>query len=414
VESHVRILAVGVAIRTFGAALYNPFLALFLYSVLHVGYLEIGAIFVVVGGIQLPFGLAGGLWTDRVGRRKLIILGLATEAVLTATLAYAFDIRSLVLAVVSAAVGGALLAATGAAFSAYIADWTSGSGRTRAFTLYRITFNAGFAAGAALGGILVEFVGFTGAVVFASIIIAGATAFVLAFIPPSPFDQRIRDGARAPDASAREPARNRSLRESLSVVSRDRVALLAAVGFALVYLTSSQWNVTFGLFSHNKLGISYTLLGIGFALNGVIVVVGQSLTTESLIGRRHTTIGILGGALYAGAYLVLGASALGAILPNVFFLVCVLVLTVGENVEAIPTSTLPSNLAPAGEVGSYNGAFTMFLSGAGLAAIFVGGAVLSAVSNPLLEWVLLVLPVIPGVVLLRIAGRRIPLDVDRA
>ena len=68
VERDLRLLAVGMAIRTFGAALYNPFLALFLYAILHVGYLEIGIIFVGIGVVQLPFGLVGGLWTDRVGR----------------------------------------------------------------------------------------------------------------------------------------------------------------------------------------------------------------------------------------------------------------------------------------------------------------------------------------------------------
>ena len=47
------------------------------------------------------------------------------------------------------------VATTGAAFPAYIADWESGSERTRGFTWYHISFNAGFAAGVALGGILV-------------------------------------------------------------------------------------------------------------------------------------------------------------------------------------------------------------------------------------------------------------------
>lgn len=413
-DRNVQLLAAGFGIRSFGAALYNPFLALFLYSVMHVGYLEIGVIFVGVGAVQLPFGIVGGLWTDRVGRRKLIILGLATEAVLTTALAYAFDVRSLELAIAAAAIGGSVLAATGASYAAYLADWSTGSDRTRAFTWYRISYNAGFAIGVSVGGILVGFVGFTGALLVAAGVIAGATVFVSVLIHPSPFDQRLQRGATSPSAPSGSTPAGRSLRQSFSILSRDRVALLVATAFAFTWLTASQWNVTFALFVHNKLGIDYSLLGIGFALNGVIVVVGQSFTTESLIGRRHTSIAILGTMLYVVAFLLLGVSALWMLLPGVIFLVAVVVLTIGENCQAIPTTTLPSNLAPTGEVGSYNGAFQTFLSAASLAAIFFGGAVLSAVPNPLWEWVVMILPAIPGVILLRLAARWIRPEVDRA
>jgi MFS family permease len=414
VNRNVQLLSIGFGIRSFGAALYNPFLALFLYSVMHVGYLDIGIIFVGVGAVQLPFGLAGGLWTDRVGRRTLIILGLATEAVLTAALAYSFDVRSLALAIAAAAVGGSVLAATGAAYSAYLADWSSGSDRTRAFTWYRISYNAGFSVGVSLGGILVGFIGFTGALLVAAGVIGGATAFVSVLIRPSPFDDRLRSAAVADGIVATPGPGTRSIRESFSILSRDRVALLVATALAFAWVTSNQWNVTFALFSHNKLGIAYSLLGIGFALNGVIVVVGQSFTTESVIGQRHTTVAIVGTLLYVIGFLVLGVSALWMLLPGVLFLVAVIIATLGENFQAIPVSTLPSNLAPAGEVGAYNGAFNTFLSSAGLAAIFLGGAVLSAVPNPLWEWVLLVLPAIPAVVLLRFAAQRIRPEIDRA
>ena len=410
----VQLLSVGAAIRTLGSALYNPFLALFLYSVMQISYLEIGLIFVLVGGIQLPFGLVGGLWADRIGRRRLIVLSLVTEAVFVALLAYAFDIRSLILAIVVATIAGCLLSATGAAFSAYIADWAAASDRTRAFTWYRVSFNVGFAVGTALGGTLVEFIGFVDALLVASGIIAVAAGFVVATLSPSPVDLQLRAG-RVPvtdPTATTSPAR--SLRQSLSILSRDRVALLVALAFALAYVSVGQWNVTFSLFVHNKLGISYFLLGVGLAINGVIVVVGQSFTTESLIGRRHTTIAILGTVLYVVAYLLLGVSALFVLFPVLLFFLAVIVLTVGENVVSIPQSTLPSNLAPAGEVGSYNGAFNTFVSAAGLAAIFFGGAVLTAVSNPLLEWVILVLPAFPAIVLMRWASRRIANSVDRA
>jgi MFS family permease len=414
VERDLQLLSIGMAIRTFGAALYYPFLALFLYAVLGVGYLEIGTIFVGVGLVQLPFSLAGGLWTDRVGRRRLIILGLVTEALFVASLAYAFDIRSLVLAIAVATVGGAILSATGPAYSAYIADWAEGSERTRGFTWYRISFNAGYAIGVALGGTLVSLIGFPGALAISAAIIGGAAIFVAVMLHPSPYDLRLLVPGRAPGTEAPPRARGPTLAQSFRVLTRDRVALLVATGFALLFVTAGQWNVTFALFVHNKMGISYAILGIGLALNGVVVVFGQSFITESVLGYRHTSIAIGGGLLYVAAYLLLGVAGLWLLFPTAIFLASVLILTVGENLGSIPASTLPSNLAPTGEVGSYNGAFNMFLNASGLAAIFLGGAVLSAVSNPLWEWGLLVLPAIPGVLLLRWAARRIPAAADRA
>ncbi len=412
-ERDLRILALGMAIRTFGAAIYSPFLALFLYSILHVGYFDIGAILLGVGLFQLPFGLIGGLWSDRGGRRRLIVLSLVAEAVFTAVLAYSFSIESLALAIAAAAVGGAVLSATGAAFSAYIADWSLGSQRTLGFTWYRVSFNAGFAAGVALGGTLVAFVGFAGAVAMAAVIIAGAAGFVAGFLRPSPYDRALRAGT-APVPAGAAPFPPRSLRASLGLLAQDRTALWVAAGFCLVAVTSAQWSVTFSLFVHNKLGVSYAILGIGLALNGLVVVVGQAPTTRGVLGMRHTTIAILGGAFYVAGFLLLGASARWELLPTAAFFVAVVVLTFGENLLSIPTSTLPSNLAPPAEIGAYNGGFSAVQNAASLAAIFLGGVVLSAVADPLYEWLLLVAPAVPGVLLLRWVSRRIPLTVDRA
>jgi MFS family permease len=413
-ERNLQLLTVGYAIRTFGAAIYNPFLALFLYEILHVGYLEIGIIIVVLGLVQLPFGFAGGLWTDRVGRRPLIVLSLGTEAILTAAIAYGFAIQSLGLCIAVAAVGGAILSATGPAFAAYIADATEGSNRTLGFTWYRVGFNAGFAAGVAVGGVLIGFIGFVDAILVSSIIIAVAGTFVVLTLGPSSFDQALRAGRTAGPAPAKTAPPPRKLRESFRLLASDRSALLVALAMGLVALTANQWNVTFSLFVHNKLGISYAILGIGLAMNGLVVVFGQAFTTNRVLGIRHTTIAVLGGAFYVVAYLILGVAALWMVLPIALFFASTIVLTFGENLASIPQSTLPSNLAPPGEVGAYNGAFGMFLNAAAVGATFFGGAVLQTVGNPLAEWGLLVLPAIPGVILLRIAARHISADADRA
>ncbi|MCI4334881.1 MAG: MFS transporter [Thermoplasmata archaeon] len=414
VERNLKLLALGVSVRTFGAALYYPFLALFLYSVLHVGYLEIGVILVGVGAVQLPFGYAGGLLADRVGRRRLILIGLFAEAAATVALAYAFSIRSLPLAILAGTAGGIVTSSAGAAYSAYIADHAAGSDRTRAFTWYRIGFNAGFSAGVGLGGALVAFLGFPLSVAIAAALIASAAVVLSVLLGPSPYDLGLQEKrrVRAAEGGAAAP-RGRSLRESLAVLRKDRVALEVALGFLFASLVYGQWAVTFPLFVHNLMGIGYALLGVGLALNGLIVVFGQAPTTEALIGWRHTTLGAMAVGLLAASYLLLGVAGPLLLAPLVAFLAAVVILTVGENIGTIATTTLPSNLAPPEEMGSYNGAFGTFLGAGGLAATFLGGLVLSLTSNPLLIWVLLASPAVPAVLLLRHAAPRIRPEANR-
>ena len=413
-DRNLQWLTVGVAVRMLGNALYNPFLALFLQSTLHLSYIDIGLIVVAVGLVQLPFNFLGGLFTDRLGRRRLILAGLAGEAGATALLGYAFLLPSLPLAIGAALIGGTIATVAGPAFSAYVADFAEGSQRTLGFTWLRIGFNAGYSAGVTLGGLLVTDLGFGRSVGVAALIIAGATALLFVYLGPSPFDRRLAEGARAVAATPGPAVQGPSLLDSLRIIGRDRRALEVLLAILFAGIVVGQWAITFPLFVHNVLAVPYSLLGIGLALNGLIVVFGQRSTTQSVLGWRHTSIAILGTVLYVVAFLGLGLSGLFLLVPTIVFFAAVFVLTVGENLITIPQSTLPSNLAPPTEIGSYNGAFAM-VGGAGfLASVLLGTSVLSAGWNPLLTWVVLVVPAIPAVWLFHDAGRRIPEAANRA
>jgi len=416
VNRNLRLLGVGVAIRMLGNALYNPFLALFLVNVLHLTYLEVGEIIAAIGLILLPFNFLGGLLTDRLGRRRLLLIGLFAEAAATAGLAYAFSVQSLELAIVAALAGGIVSTTAGPAAAAYIADFAEHSERTRGFTFYRIGFNAGYSAGVTLGGLLIASIGFAGAVGVATVIMASGASFLALTLAPSPRDLALRRPAPSAVAPAPVPAEPPpvTMATSFKLLGRDRVALELLLAFGLVAMVVGQWGVTFPLYVHNVLGVSYSLLGVGLALNGLVVVFGQTFTTESVIGRRHTTIGILGVLLYAVAFLGLGAAGLFVVFPTYVFFAAVVVLTFGENLITIPSATLPSNIAPKAEVGAYNGAFAM-VGGAGfIVSVLLGGAVLEATANPLLIWVLLLVPAVPALLLLRHAAARLSPAQDTA
>jgi len=95
--------------------------------------------------------------------------------------------------------------------------------------------------------------------------------------------------------------------------------------------------------------------------------------------------------------------------------VVVFVLTIGENLGSIPSTTLPSNLAPAAEIGSYNGAFFAIVGLGWLLAPVLGGAVLAASSSPLVVWGVLVAPALPaGAILAFYVTPRLRAEANRA
>jgi MFS family permease len=408
-DRRLLVLATGAGIRTFGAALYGPFLALFLLNAIHLSYLEVGAVVAGVGAVQIPVSYLAGLLADRYGRRRILVGGLAGEAVFTAGLAYACSVLSFPGAVLCALAGGISATMTVPAVFALIADLAEGSARTRGFTSYRVGLNVGYAAGTGLGGGLITLLGFAGAVGVAAGLVGGAAVFLGVVLP-----RGAGLGGQALPAATAPGLPRRTFAESFRILRRDRAALELLLAVLLAALVVGQWQTTFPLFVHNGLGIPYSVLGLGLALNGVIVVLGQSATTEAVLGRRLTSIMVGGMGLYVLGFLGLGLAGALGFAPVAVFFAAVGVLTLGENLTSIPQTTLPSNIAPPQEVGSYNGAFNAVAGVGILLAVFVGASVLGIVSNPLELWLLLMLPAIPSALLFGDAARRLAPSADRA
>jgi len=410
VDRNVRWLGFGGVLRATGLSLILPYFALYLRNVLGLGFAEIGVLLALTGVLPLLVVPFAGLLTDRVGRRRVFLLSLAAEGSAVLAAAYAMELRALVPLVV--AVTGVTLVGTIAqpAISAYVADFVQGSDRTRGFTWLRIGWNVGFTAGVLTGGSLIGLFGFVLVGVAAGAFLLAGTLLVTLELDPSPYDLARRAQALPAPTGPRPP----SLGESFRIIGRDRPFLALCMAVAISELTIGQWGVTFPLFVNSVLHIPYALLGAGLALNGVLVVVLQAPTTQAAIGHRHTSLFALGTALYAAGFLLLAVFATVGVAVLLAFFAAVFVLTMGENVGSIPTTTLPSNLAPATEIGAYNGAFSAFMGVGQLLAPTVGGVVLAFVGSPLEAWALLSVPVVPALVMIAGVGRRLPMPANRA
>jgi MFS family permease len=411
-DRNIRWLAFGAIVRATGVSLILPFVALYLRNVLGLGYVQIGVLVALLGVLPLAVFPFGGAIADRLGRRNLFLASLVLEA--SAVLGTGAAMRAdLLVGVLGFGAAVSLAGALGGpALSAYVADLTSGSARTEGFTWFRIGWNLGFTAGVLSGGALIGLVGFSTVGFSAGVVLIGSTALLAWGLEPSPYD---RDRARGVPRPAAAPQGGTAVRSTWRVIASDRVFLGLCAAFSVVYLSANQWSTTFPLYANTVLGIPYADIGLGLALNGVLVVVAQAPTTRAALGHRHTTLLVLGGLLYVAGFLVFGLVALVPALVLGGFLGSIVVLTMGENVLAIPFSTLPSNLAPPGEVGAYNGAF-FAITGVGMVlATTFGGFVLALGQSAPVTWGILMLPALPALAISsRVLARRIGAAANRA
>ncbi len=390
-DRNIRWLGFGAIVRATGVSLILPFIALYLRNVLGLGYEVIGVLLAVLGILPLVVVPIGGMITDRVGRRNLIVVSLIVEAGAVLAGGAAMAARSLPAVLGFGAVVNFSGAIGGPAFSAYVADLVTGSERTQGFTWFRIGWNVGFTLGVLSGGVLIGFLGFPEVGLLAGTVLVGSTALLALKLEPSPYDRDRAAGLPRPTANGVP-----GLRGTLQVLVADRLFLAFCAALAVAELAVGQWGTTFPLYANTVLGLPYAIVGLGLALNGVLVVVAQAPTTRAAIGHRHTGLTHLGIALYVVGFLLFGAVALVPALVLAGFFASVFVLTMGENVLSIPMQTLPSNLAPAGEIGAYNGAFFAITGVGQILAPTLGGFVLVLGANPLVTWAVLMVPAVPA------------------
>lgn len=125
-----------------------PFLAFYMAQVLRTPSGEIGVV-LAMGPFFTLFGqgLGGGL-SDRWGRRRVIVLSLASEALFVFLMAWA---NSFVAFAILNALSGLLASAFWPATQAVVADTTPATDRARSYTFLYFAHNIGSAIGPAIG-----------------------------------------------------------------------------------------------------------------------------------------------------------------------------------------------------------------------------------------------------------------------
>ncbi len=292
---------------------------------------QIGLLFASFSAAQLIAAPILGDWSDRFGRRPVLIVSLLGSAASFVMLALAPNMLWLFLSrVLDGFTGGNITTAR-----AYIADISEPEKRARNFGLIGAAFGLGFILGPALGGGLAQFGLATPAWVAAGISLVAALYAVWALPETAHLTQ------------AKRPS---PWREMPTTLTRSPAARLLWVNFIL-WVGFSVYQTTFPLFAAMRFRLGPQEIGYILAVVGFVGALSQAV----LVGRVVHALGekptlLLGIALNI---IGLGGAAVTHALPMFYLLVGV--ATVGGSLGLPCLTSLISHSAPAEEQGRIQG-----------------------------------------------------------
>jgi MFS transporter, DHA1 family, tetracycline resistance protein len=294
--------------------------------------LMVGLLFASFSVSQLFAAPLLGEWSDRWGRRPVLILSLVGTAVSFVMLALAQSLPMLFAArIVDGLSGGNITTAR-----AYIADVTTEENRAKAYGFLGAAFGLGFILGPALGGFFSR-ISYTAPIWVAAIVTLAATLLAWFWLP-----ETIHKG-RAVSGSPWKALRD--------LVRRPNLRVLLGVDF-IYWMSFAVYQTTFALFGANRFGFDAAKTGYFLSAFGFLGVIVQGALVGPIVkrlGERRTlTIGLL---LTAVGW---GGSAFTYSLP--IFTLLLIPGAMGIGLCNATLSALISHSAARGEQGRVQGA----------------------------------------------------------
>jgi MFS family permease len=383
----VRLLIVGTLVNKLGTFIL-PYLTLILLRDFHMREADAAWLLFAYGAGSLVSILAGGIVTDRFGRRRTLLVSLFGSGVLAVAMGAAPTVDSFVPLLVAF---GFIVDLYRPAASAVIGDLLPSPDRASGFAGLRMAVNLGWASGTAIGGLLADwnwrllFLG-DGLTTLAYGVLVYFTIPETrpAVVVPSP--PPVSDGTLA----GARPVFGRGPTNPL----RDRVFLATAFTgllFTLIFccnLSILPLTVT------QSAGYPAVVFGLLAAVNGLLIAFFEISITARLRGFRRLRLAALGCFLVAA-----GFGMIGLVMHWAWFLLAVFVFTAGEILASPQQMAFIADWAPPEARGRYLSLYQAMWS--------IAFAVNPAIALPLHAalgertfWSLMPLVAVPGVLIL--------------
>ena len=363
----VKRLFVGLALSALGSGLTMPFLYVYLAEVRGISTTMVGLLFAWMGLLGFIASPLGGTAIDRLGPRPVVVVGLCTEALGTASLAFVHDTVQALVVATFLTLGTVGLWPAG---TAMLTRLVPEQRREKVYGLQFMLMNAGLGIGGLISAAVVRL---GDPASFQRIYYIDALSYlgyiVIALTLPR------GTGAHRP-AVARDPEVKPP---GWGMVLRDRTLLrVVATSVVVVTFGYAQFEAGLSAYAVDVAGIPARALGLAFGANTAAIVVGQLVTLRLVKGRRRTSMLALCAGIWSLSWAVI---ALSGAVSGWLAVACVVtglgLFGVGETLWAPLAPALVNSLAKEELRGRYNALQGMtwtvaMIIGPALAGLLIG------------------------------------------
>ncbi|MGS2612979.1 MFS transporter [Micromonospora sp. LZ34] len=365
-----RRILVGTLLSAIGRGLTLPFLFIYLTDVRGLTDARAGLVIGWYGAVTLALSPIGGTLIDRFGARRVVLPCLVVEALGTGSLALVDSTASAFLVMTVIAIGSS---AIWSGQNTILASLTDDGERQRVFGLNFALLNLGIGMGGLTSGAIVD----TGRpVTFQLIYLLDAVTYLmpaLILLTLPGVGHRLA-GRTAGD----KPSTGGYL-----TVLRDRpFRRLVIFGLVLTTCGYAQIEVGFAAYAVRVVEVSPRVVAWALAGNTVMIVLAQLVMLRRLEGRSRTGALAVVGAVFAAAWLVLGAAGVvgtgNALLAALGVVACSAIFGFGETMLSPVMPALTNALATDELRGRYNAMSSMIFGISGVIGPVTAGPLIGA------------------------------------
>ncbi len=298
-----------------------------------------------------------GIWTDRIGRRKILVFTQIPNILLYLLIFYFISVHAFLLILISAWFGVVIFNALQfPAVQATVADVTRVENRLAGFTAIRLMANLGFAVGPLTGAFLAGF-GFQYIFLLASMTNIVEVLLLYRFMRESHF-----------------PGVNVISRKAINLSYRRDTLFVSFIIAGILYsILSVQRSSALTIYTVVLQNQPIIYIGYIWALNGLEVVLLQVPFLRLMSKYMNPMIWRSVGVAFGGVsfVLLLHSTSLAILLIFMF------VSTIGEDFMAPTTQSIVTTIAPKEYRGSYIGVYGLYTSSGTFGGSIIGLGLLS-------------------------------------
>lgn len=329
-----------------------PFLSKYLHEDLHFSLSQVGTIMVFFGIGSMLGSWLGGKLSDTIGFYKIMIFSLLTSGVLFFALQYVTSFEGMCISMfVIMTIADMFRPAMFVSLGAYAKP----ENRTRALTLVRLAINLGFAAGPALGGLIIMNIGYKGL-----FWVDGTTCIIAILI----FWLKVKEKKKSTYQDKEHPGEI-----LVDSVFKDKVYWIFLVSTLIVGIMFFQLFTTVPVYHKMQFNLTELQTGLLLTLNGVLVFFLEMPIVNYIEKNKVDKIKVI---IFGCLFMAISIFLLLINFWSGILIIMMLFMTFAEMFSFPFSNSFAMSRAPKHHQGRYMAIFTMTYSLAHIVSAKVG------------------------------------------